>query len=304
MNDQRGFTLAEMAIVLLLLGILAGMGLAATGALREQIALKVTRAAFKDVRERLVIHLGRHGRLPCPDAGFIVAGGPPDGMQDRRDPDDPRSPCLRESGVLPFGSLGLPRKTALDGWQNLFSYRPAPAWTTMAEIRSGFSGEAAVILSHGPDGLGAYTVKGYRNALPADASGIRDDLSRPLRADDLLGPLIRQGVVQPPEAQMREQFQQLSRTAMRRAWTTFCALPESLPDRLPDPWGQPYRYRRLPAGERVDTVVPADETPLFELLSPGAERRFVLTAGAYRDALVANGLWGRFDAACGGGEAS
>ena len=91
----------------------------------------------------------------------------------------------------------------------------------------------AVVVSYGPNGFGAYTVSGTRNSLPgnttdeyqntnvgggttyfrrtqttddAAAGGAFDDYVMYLTADDLLGPLFKDGTLKPPMAQLADTF--------------------------------------------------------------------------------------------------
>lgn len=91
----------------------------------------------------------------------------------------------------------------------------------------------AVVVSYGPNGFGAYTVSGTRDTLPgsstdeyqntnagggttyfrrtrttddAAAGGAFDDYVMYLTADDLLGPLFKDGTLKPPMAQLADTF--------------------------------------------------------------------------------------------------
>ncbi|HMA89615.1 MAG TPA: type II secretion system protein [Burkholderiales bacterium] len=133
---------------------------------------------------------------------------------------------------------------------------PAPYrdWTLSANFRSGNTGEitvndrdatgtviaaatnvVVVIVSHGPNGYGAYTISGTRNSLPSGADelentnggtdtvffsrtpttddaatgGAFDDRVMFLKAEDLLGPLFKDGSLKPPAAQLADTFQRI-----------------------------------------------------------------------------------------------
>ena len=182
-----GFTLVEMAIVLLILTLLAGSltaGLAAHMARRAEAA---TDAALDEARDALLGYVVRKGYFPCP------AKSATDGSEDRKDPEDPHK-CRKNVGLLPWATLGIP---GLDGWSHRLRYAVASEYVW--DIRHTAVGEKAnladgdihiktrnidgtelflttdggrtpvVILSHGANGLGATDHEG--NALAPPAAG-------------------------------------------------------------------------------------------------------------------------------------
>jgi type II secretory pathway pseudopilin PulG len=268
-----GFSLVEMAIVTLLVGILLTMGLAALKATRDASAASQTRTKQNTIKDALIAYIRRNNRLPCADIDF----GAPDGVENRATAGDPTTACATAPsnarfGILPYVTLGLARDAAVDGWGNFFSYQvsntvtsttfnpgtgfyvtpitnPNLDWTLSANLRSGSSGEltvntrdaagavvaaasnaVAVVVSHGPNGLGAYTVSGTRNSLPAGADeldntngdttyfwrvlttndaatgGAFDDYVMVLGADDLLAPLFKDGTLKSPAGQVADMF--------------------------------------------------------------------------------------------------
>lgn len=180
----RGFTLIEMAVVVLLMGIILTMGLRVLQATQENAAWSETRLKQDRIKVALIGFLRTNGRLPCPDAAL-----PPTGVE-------PAS-CLAAAGrgVLPWRVLGLSIGDVQDGWSNFFTYRVAngtPAtsknWTTKTVPATSFSireltvplatfnfqerSDAGVLgaaitpnpvlmlISHGKNGAGARTVRG------------------------------------------------------------------------------------------------------------------------------------------------
>jgi type II secretory pathway pseudopilin PulG len=271
-----GFSLVEMAIVTLLVGILLTMGLAALKATRDASAASQTQTKQNAIKDALIAYIRRNNRLPCADIDF----GAPDGIENRATAGDPTTACATAPtnarfGILPYVTLGLARDAAVDGWGNFFSYHVSNAvtsaafnpgtavyttpitnantdWTLSANLRSGSTGEltvntrdaagtlatlttsaVAVVVSHGPNGLGAYTVSGTRNTLPSNLAdeylntyagggttyvtrtpttsdaatgGAFDDYVLVLSADDLLGPLFKDGTLKSPAGQLADTF--------------------------------------------------------------------------------------------------
>lgn len=233
-----GFTLAEMAIVVLLVGIMLTMGLGMLNAQRDQAAISVTKQREALIQDALVAYLGQNKRLPCPDLDFAAPDG--SGDDDRLTAGNTTTRCAAAFGLIPFANLGLTREMALDGWDNFFSYQVSVTpnnWTLTASFNAGSTGgiisnsrdaagalaqiagnAVAVIISHGRNGSGAYTVKGTRNALPtagtdelantngnlpatkwkreftdsaAATGGLFDDVVMVLQPGDLISPLLQ-----------------------------------------------------------------------------------------------------------------
>ena len=114
-NNKQGFTLVELAIVLVIIGLLLATFLTP---LTAQMALRnnsETRAELNEIREALVgyalSHSALNGRpyLPCPDTDG-------DGIENR----EATLLCTNIRGRLPFSDLGL---VGNDSWGNQFIYQ-------------------------------------------------------------------------------------------------------------------------------------------------------------------------------------
>lgn len=111
--SQRGFTLVELSIVLVVVGLLLGGIIGSTAAL---IQTAQSREADKDlelIRESLLGFLLENGRLPCADSDS-------DGMEN--------GPAACDNwGIVPFAQLGVSRS---DPWGGDYRYRVS---TTFAD---------------------------------------------------------------------------------------------------------------------------------------------------------------------------
>ncbi len=173
-SNNQGFSLVELAIVLVIFALLAG-GLMMTLTTQQEIQrLSEVRRQLADIREALLGFAVAHGRLPRPAVAGQASGTPNAGLE---------SSDL-EMGVLPWATLGLPET---DPWGQRFTYRVSASFSSASTpALPGFKLEdkgninvmdgtvdiakelPAIVVSHGRNGLGGYS----RNGLPrAGATG-------------------------------------------------------------------------------------------------------------------------------------
>lgn len=169
-RTQHGFTLVEIAIVLVIVGLMIGGLVTPLSMQLEQRRVGDTQKALDEAREALLGFALRNGYLPCP---AISASN---GLEDRSG-----NRCTGEKrvGYLPWATLGLSK---LDSWNHMFRYSVSPAFSDNAALfnlstprdisiatRDGSGALApatlandipAVILSHGKNGYGATTDQG------------------------------------------------------------------------------------------------------------------------------------------------
>ncbi len=132
----RGFTLIELAMVILIIGLLLGGLLVPLATGIEQRHREQTRTQLAEIREALIGHALINGRLPCPDCpdnvtGDCGTGGTlNDGIEDRLGATPVRT-CRTPVGNLPWVDL---RVNGDDMWGNRFTYR----------ISTDFAGESNV----------------------------------------------------------------------------------------------------------------------------------------------------------------
>jgi prepilin-type N-terminal cleavage/methylation domain-containing protein len=177
-SRQRGFSIIEMAVVLLVITLLLGSLLVPLATQVEQRQVSETERALEEIREALLGFAAAKGYLPCPDRATGGTGGANDTANDGVEDFNAAGNCTAPNGEgnLPWATLGV---VGTDVWGNRFHYEPAttfaqraPAATftltsTSASLRVcttnacttqltvAGDGPVAVVFSHGKNGFGA-----------------------------------------------------------------------------------------------------------------------------------------------------
>ncbi|MBY0511329.1 MAG: prepilin-type N-terminal cleavage/methylation domain-containing protein [Rhodospirillaceae bacterium] len=176
-----GFTLIEMAIVLVVIGLVVGGGVAAVGPALQNSRIAESSQKLDRIEQALILHVIRYGCLPCPAtpgtastgtaAGQAVAAGTPytSGCQ--------VGVCTNTQGVVPWINLAISESDATDGFGTRISYAIATSGllqqtngmtrtlpssypvgdlvvnnASAVEVTGGAGNRAAyVLISHGPN---------------------------------------------------------------------------------------------------------------------------------------------------------
>jgi prepilin-type N-terminal cleavage/methylation domain-containing protein len=138
---QRGFTLAELAVVLLIVGLLLGSFIGTYSTQVELSRISDTRRTLETARDALLGFAAANGRLPCPAVGAYPPKPTDSGVESPANGGVCTAPY---TGYLPAATLGLSPADAqgflLDAWGNRILYAVSSAniseFTTEGQIRS------------------------------------------------------------------------------------------------------------------------------------------------------------------------
>lgn len=127
----RGFTLIEIVVVLLIVGLIGSMAAAISKTLVIKQQYSTTRARLATLDAALVNYVAVMKRLPCPADGTVAQGAVGAGAEAGAP-----GTCLnsQQTGVVPWASLGLTEDDATDGWGRRFTYRVPPNLTSVGAM--------------------------------------------------------------------------------------------------------------------------------------------------------------------------
>lgn len=179
LRTQRGFTLVEMAIVLIIFSLLVGGMMMSLGSQQDLTNAKETEKRMNEVRDALLGFAVVNRYLPCPANPVTASGAAGAGTEVRV-----AGICTATEGVVPWATLGVPET---DGWGRRLTYSVTAAFaestvvfslTTAGNINilataggaSLASNMPAVIVSHGKNGFRAYLPNGSQMGATADTS--------------------------------------------------------------------------------------------------------------------------------------
>jgi prepilin-type N-terminal cleavage/methylation domain-containing protein len=117
-----GFTLVELLVVLLIVGILTTMAAMVTRAISAGQKRSLTALRLANIDAALVQFVQQQKRLPCPADISLAATNPLYGKESART-DTAGCTGTEADGVVPWIDLGLPQTEVTDAWDRMFTYR-------------------------------------------------------------------------------------------------------------------------------------------------------------------------------------
>lgn len=202
--NPTGFTLVEMAVVLVIVGLLLGGIMTPLSAQMDQRRISETQKALEEINQALIGFAIVNGRLPCPAPAATPTGAAGAGLEPAPLLADG---CANNAGVLPWATLGV---NETDAWGRRYTYKVTQVFTrtipqtallgciatpqyaafalctqgdmTIKTAAAGGSTVSntipALVISHGKNGNGAFTSQGVPQ-LPsgADADEIINQLT-------------------------------------------------------------------------------------------------------------------------------
>jgi prepilin-type N-terminal cleavage/methylation domain-containing protein len=131
MRRFNGFTLIEVAMVVVVIGLLLTILIGMSASLIAQQRAQTTRSRLANIDTALALFVAANKRLPCPADGRVASAT---GGEENLDPNPPPPvPPTRlcagnqQHGVVPWRALGLSGADIEDGWGTRFTYRVGPA---------------------------------------------------------------------------------------------------------------------------------------------------------------------------------
>jgi prepilin-type N-terminal cleavage/methylation domain-containing protein len=153
-----GFTLIELAIVLVILGLIVSGGLTVGASFASKSATVQNAKAVQRIKDALQTYVVQNGCLPCPADGSLnrdTSGGnagislTTGGVYVTTTVHCTATACIATNGVVPYKTLGIGPQDYLDAWGNQFTY----------QVSAGLNGTGAMLrLSDGSYPDGALTV--------------------------------------------------------------------------------------------------------------------------------------------------
>lgn len=114
-GKSKGFSLIEMAVVLVIVGLIIGGGFSTVGAYLDNAKQSHTMGNLKVTKQALLNYVKVNKHMPCPDQDD-------DGTQEDDRVGSYNTRCSGELGTIPYDDLGISREIASDDYGNLFGY--------------------------------------------------------------------------------------------------------------------------------------------------------------------------------------
>lgn len=142
---RAGFTLIEMAIVLVIIGLIVGAGVTTIVPILQSSKVNDATAKLNKIADALLVYGMRYACLPCPANGALATGGANNGQS--LDGGGAAvaagactaNVCTTANGVVPWLALGLAEADITDPWGNRISYQLSANNTVTTCTGAGFA---------------------------------------------------------------------------------------------------------------------------------------------------------------------
>jgi len=156
-SNNRGFTLIELAIVLVIIGVLVGSFIGTVGSRIDTTRRAEAISDLDDIKQAILgyAYSSAGPNLPCPDCNITagcIGGTKNDGLEDRRI----TGICYTDTGNVPWATLGLGRS---DVWNTRYLYWVDTAFANLSPSFDLSSGATGIIQTRVPDGGGGTTLE-------------------------------------------------------------------------------------------------------------------------------------------------
>ncbi|MGB4106493.1 MAG: type II secretion system protein [Alphaproteobacteria bacterium] len=191
LNDQSGMTLIDVAIAMVILGLIAVPMIGQYREWKYEKEKGTTTGNYAAINKAIADYYFENNIYPCPADPTLGPGDLTYGDSDCAAAAVPGSPGVL-IGAVPLATLKIPVETNLDGWSNKITYAVTTAMTDTVTWLPATLGALTVqgrlpsatqcggaigtiqsnahyaLVSHGPTGTGAFTAQGNpREACPA-----------------------------------------------------------------------------------------------------------------------------------------
>lgn len=194
-KHSKGFTIVELAVVIAIIALIISTTVAVGVTRIEAQKLRTTDNRMAFLVRAIDSYIEMYGHLPCPADGALASTDDDFGWGlGTNGLDGCEAANLLDSdevvaGAVPVINLGVDPRAAIDGWDNKITYAVDSILTTTSGFESNGrivilnkrssaspvtieEGAAYVLISHGPNGHGAWRAKAASSRLD---TGIADD---------------------------------------------------------------------------------------------------------------------------------
>lgn len=187
---EDGFSLLEMAIVLIIMGLVGGASLHVVTALTQRQARLKTKEHQEYALQAIAAFVEHHHRFPCPADPKLT------GLEAGLEPRERKCSGAKAEGILPFRTLGISAQFARDGFKHWMTYVVEPNLADKDHVHriKSISGRqitvhtedslpvfvdhsvlnpnfiALVLISHGEGGEGAFRGAGSTGRIPLSSA--------------------------------------------------------------------------------------------------------------------------------------